>query len=49
MEKHPEEFKLTKEDIQKTEQKIAEFDLSREQYVLSVIPQKLESLNPNKS
>ncbi|MAD52255.1 MAG: hypothetical protein QF847_03790 [Candidatus Marinimicrobia bacterium] len=44
MEKHPEEFKLTKEDIQKTEQKIAEFDLSREQYVLSVIPQKLESL-----
>jgi len=44
MEKHPEEFKLTKEDIQKTEQKIDEFDLSREQYVLSVIPQKLESL-----
>jgi len=44
METHPEDFKLTKEDIQKTERKIAEFDLSREQYVLSVIPKKLEQL-----
>lgn len=44
MEKHPEEFKLSEEDILKTERKIASFDLSKEQYVLSVIPQKLESL-----
>ncbi len=44
METTPEEFNLTEEDIQKTEQKIAEFDLAREQYVLSVIPQKLEAL-----
>jgi uncharacterized membrane protein YkvA (DUF1232 family) len=44
METHPEEFKLTEEDIQKTERKIAAFDLSREQHVLSVIPQKLELL-----
>ena len=44
METHPEEFKLTKEDIKKTERKIAEFDLSREQHVLSVIPQKLKQL-----
>jgi uncharacterized membrane protein YkvA (DUF1232 family) len=44
MKTHPEEFKLTEEDIQKTERKIAAFDLSREQHVLSVIPQKLELL-----
>ncbi|MBC8322124.1 MAG: hypothetical protein H8E70_00980 [Candidatus Marinimicrobia bacterium] len=44
MQTHPEEFKLTKEDIQKTERKIAAFDLSKEQSILSVIPQKLELL-----
>ncbi|MCH7613754.1 MAG: hypothetical protein IIB45_10395 [Candidatus Marinimicrobia bacterium] len=44
METHPEEFKLTEEDIQKIEQKIASFDLSRESSILAVIPQKLESL-----
>ncbi len=44
METHPEEFKLTEEDIRKTEQKIAAFDLSKEQAILAVIPKKLESM-----
>lgn len=44
METHPEEFKLTEEDIQKMERKIAAFDLSREQAILAVIPKKLESM-----
>ena len=44
MDTHPEEYKLTSTDIDKTENKIANFDLSREQQILSVIPQKLESL-----
>ncbi len=44
METHPEEFKLTEEDIQKMERRIAAFDLSREQKILAVIPQKLESM-----
>ena len=44
MDTHPEEYKLTSADIDKTENKIANFDLSREQQILSVIPQKLESL-----
>ncbi len=44
METHPEEFKLTEEDIQKMERRIAAFDLSREQKILAVIPKKLESM-----
>ena len=44
MDTHPEEYKLTSADIDKTENMIANFDLSREQQILSVIPQKLESL-----
>ena len=44
MDTHPEEYKLTSADIDKTENKIANFDLSSEQLILSVIPQKLESL-----
>lgn len=44
METHPEEFRLTEEDIQKTERKIAAFDLSRERAILAIIPQKLESM-----
>lgn len=44
MDTHPEEYKLTTADIDKTERKIANFDLSCEQQILSVIPQKLESL-----
>ncbi len=44
METHPEEFKLTEEDIQKMERRIAAFDLSREQAILAVIPQKLKSM-----
>ena len=44
METYPDEYKLTDEDIEKTERRIADFDLSREQIILSVIPQKLEFL-----
>lgn len=44
METYPDEYKLTDEDIEKTERRIADFDLSREQIILSVIPQKLELL-----
>ena len=44
MDTHPEEYKLTTADIDKTESKISNFDLSLEQKILSVIPQKLESL-----
>ncbi len=44
METHPEEFKLTEEDIKKMERRIAAFDLSREQKILAVIPQKLKSM-----
>jgi len=44
MKTHPEDFSLTKEDIQKTEQEIASFDLSREQSILSIVPKKLESI-----
>jgi hypothetical protein len=44
METHPEEFKLTEEDIKIMERRIAAFDLSREQKILAVIPQKLESM-----
>lgn len=44
MQTHPEEFKLTEEDIQKMERKIAAFDLSRERAILAVIPRKLESM-----
>lgn len=44
METHPEEFRLTEEDIQKTERKIAAFDLSKERAILAIIPQKLESM-----
>jgi len=44
METHPEEFKLTEEDIQKMEKKISSFDLSKEQKILAVIPTKLESM-----
>ena len=44
MDTHPEEYKLTTADIDKTESKISNFDLSLEQKILSVIPQRLESL-----
>jgi len=44
MESHPEEFKLTEEDIKIMERKIAAFDLSRERSILKVIPEKLESM-----
>lgn len=37
-----EHFNLTEEDIQRTEKNIAAFDMSREQTILSLIPQKLQ-------
>jgi hypothetical protein len=44
METHPEEFKLTEEDIQRTEKQITEMDLTREQYILAELPLKLDEL-----
>ncbi len=44
METYPEEYNLTPEDIEKTERKIAAFDLSKEDTILSSIPKKLEIL-----
>ena len=44
METHPEEFKLTEEDIQRTEKQITEMDLTREQSILAELPLKLDAL-----
>ena len=44
METHPEEFKLTEEDIQRTEKLITEMDLTREQSILAELPLKLDEL-----
>jgi hypothetical protein len=44
METHPEEFKLTEEDIQRTEKQITEMDLTREQSILAELPLKLDEL-----
>lgn len=44
METHPEEFKLTEEDIQRTERQITEMDLTREQSILAELPLKLDEL-----
>jgi len=44
METYPDEYNLTPEDIEKTERKIAAFDLSKEDTILSSIPEKLEIL-----
>ena len=44
METHPEEFKLTEEDIQRTEKLITEMDLIREQSILAELPLKLDEL-----
>jgi len=44
METQPEEFKLTEEDIQRTEKQITEMDLTREQSILAELPLKLDEL-----
>ena len=44
METHQEEFKLTEEDIQRTEKQITEMDLTREQSILAELPLKLDEL-----
>ncbi len=44
METYPDEYNLTPEDIEKTERKIAAFDLLKEDTILSSIPEKLEIL-----
>lgn len=44
METHPEEFKLTEEDIQRTEKLITEMDLTREQSIFAELPLKLDEL-----
>jgi len=44
MEKHVEDFALTEKDIQVMEEKIAAFDLSKEEDIIKVIPRKIDSM-----